>query len=123
MSIYNKSANKDLAWAFIKQHTQNKASMEAYAVRSGDFISDKTIVTKIQGTFKNEVLGRQNHYEFFARAADAINASGVSDSDTVVNAIVGNVLNDYLDAKIATVDAAMAEIVKRVKQQYPKAKY
>ena len=40
-----------------------------------------------------------------------------------MNALVGNVLNDYLDGKIATVDAAMAEIVKRVKQQYPKAKY
>jgi maltose-binding protein MalE len=123
MNIYSKSANKDLAWAFVKQHTQDKKSMEAYAVRSGDFVSDKTIVAKIKGTFKNEVLGGQNHYEFFAKAADAIDASGVSADDTVVNGLVGNVLNDYLDGKIATIDAAMAEIVKRVKQQYPKAKY
>jgi hypothetical protein len=97
--------------------------MEKYAKRSGDFTSNKVVVNKIKGDFKNEILGGQNHYEFFAKAADAIDASGISDADTVVDALVVNVLGDYLDGKIATVDAAMAEIVKRVKQQYPKAKY
>ena len=78
---------------------------------------------RIKGDFKNEVLGGQNHYEFFAKSADSIDASGISDSDVVVDALVTSVLNDYLDGKIATVDASMAEILKRVKQQYPKAKY
>jgi len=123
MNIYNKSPNKDVAWAFIKLLTQDKAYAEKYATRTGDFNSDKTVVAKIKGTFKNEVLGGQNHYEFFAKSADSIDASGVSADDTIVNAIVSNVLGDYLDGKIASVDAAMTEITNRTKQQFPKAKY
>jgi len=123
MNMYNKSPNKDMAWTFIKQHTQNKASMETYALRSGDFISNRTVVAGIKGVFKNEVLGGQNHYELFDKAASAIDAAGVSDADTVVNALVANVLADYLAGNIATVDLAMAEVTKKVKQQYPNATY
>jgi maltose-binding protein MalE len=123
MNIYKNSPNKELAWAFIKLMTQDKAYIEKYAVRTGDFTSDKTVVAKIKGTFKNEVLGGQNHYEFFAKSADSIDASGVSPDDTIVNAIVSNVLGDYLDGKFPTVDAALVEITNRVKQQFPKAKY
>jgi spermidine/putrescine-binding protein len=127
MNIYKNSPNKDVAWAFIKMHTQDPAYMEKYALRTGDFTSNKTVVAKIKGQFSKGdpagMLAGQNHYEFFAKSADSIDASGVSDADTVVDALVVNVLGDYLDGKIASVDAAMAEIVKRVKEQYPKAKY
>ncbi len=127
LNIYKNSKNKDVAWAFIKMHTQDPAYMEKYALRTGDFTSNKTVVAKIKGQFSKGdpagMLAGQNHYEFFAKSADSIDASGVSDADTVVDALVVNVLGDYLDGKIASVDAAMAEIVKRVKEQYPKAKY
>jgi multiple sugar transport system substrate-binding protein len=123
LNIYKKSPNKDLAWAFIKMLTQDKAYAEKFALRTGDFNADKTVVAKIKSEFKNEVLGGQNHYEFFARAADTIDASGVSPDDTVVNAIISGVLGDFLEGKIPSTDAAMAEIVTRVKQQFPKAKY
>ncbi len=127
LNIYNKSPNKDVAWAFIKMHTQDPAYMEKYALRTGDFTSNKMVVNKIKGSFSKGdpagVLGGQNHYEFFAKSADAIDASGISDADVVVDALVINVLNDYLDGKIASVDAALAEVTKRVKEQFPKAKY
>jgi hypothetical protein len=101
--------------------------MKKYALRTGDFTSNKKVVDEIKGQFTKGdpagVLGGQNHYEFFAKSADSIDASGISDADVVVNALVSNVLGDYLDGKIDSIDAAMAEITKRVKEQYPKAKY
>lgn len=123
MNIYSKSHNKALAWAFIKMLTQDKAYEEKFAIRTGDFNADKVVVAKIKGEFKNEVLGGQNHYEFFAKAADSIDASGVSPDDTVVNALISAVIADYLDGKYPSTDAAMAEIKNRVQQQFPKAKY
>ena len=127
LNIYKNSPNKDLAWAFIKMHTQDPAYMEKYALRTGDFTANKTVVDKIKDQFSKGdpagVLGGQNHYAFFAQAADKIDASGVSGDDVVVDALVINVLGDYLDGKIPSVDAAMDEITKRVKEQFPKATY
>lgn len=123
LNIYKNSPNKALAWAFVRMLTQDKAYIEKFAKRVGDFVADKSVVAKIKGSFHNEVLAGQNHYEFFAAAADQIDASGVSPDDTVINGIVSSVLGEYLEGKIPTVDAALAEITKRVKLQFPRAKY
>jgi len=127
MNIYKKSPNKALAWAFIKMMTQDKDYIKKYALRTGDFNSDKVVDQEIVGNFDKGdpagVLGGQNHYAFFLKSADKIDASGVSADDTVINGLVSNVLGDYLDGKIPSVDAAMAEITNRVKQQFPQATY
>lgn len=123
LNIYKNSPRKALAWAFVRMLTQDKAYAEEFALRTGDFNADRTVVAKIKDRFKNPILAGQNHYEFFSRAAESIDASGVSPDDTVCNSIVANVLGDFLDHKFPSVDAALAEVTNRVKQQFPRAKY
>lgn len=122
LNIYKDSPNKALAWEFIKMMTQDKAYMEKFAIKTGDFLSDKVVDAKVAPTMKSEVLGGQNHYTTFIAGADKIDASGVSADDTTINALVGAVLNDYLDGKF-TMNKAMDEIKARIKQQFPKVKF
>jgi len=123
MNIYKDSPNKALAWEFIKMMTQDKDYMVKFAQRTGDFLSDKVVDAKVAPTMKSEVLGGQNHYTTFMAGADKIDASGVSADDTTINALVGAVLNDYLDGKYADTNAAVTEIKARIKQQFPKVKF
>ncbi|MDR0223013.1 MAG: hypothetical protein LBI38_05730 [Oscillospiraceae bacterium] len=55
----------------------NDETMKAYAFKTGDFMSKKTVVEAIKNDeqFNNPFLGGQNHYVTFATAALAVDAS------------------------------------------------
>lgn len=122
MGIYKKSPNKDMAWEFISMLTQNKKYMEDYARRSGDFLSDRTVVEKLAPEFtgKAAALGpKDNHFDFFAKQVKFINGKTITSEDRPIMQMVNTVLNEYLDGK-KTLDQAMADLKARVKTAYPR---
>jgi hypothetical protein len=62
---------------------ENDDSLKAYAFRTGDFVSKKTVVDSIKNDerFVNPFLGGQNHYTAFAEKVEEINASNISTHD------------------------------------------
>lgn len=122
LGIYKNSPNKDVAWAFIKMLTQDKAWMETYAKKSGDFMSDKVLDKAIAPYFtgKEASLGpKDNHYEFFMQQAATIDGSMISSEDRPLMAMLTTVLNEYVEGK-KDLDTAMADFKGRVKAAYPR---
>jgi multiple sugar transport system substrate-binding protein len=119
LGIYKNSKKKELAWKFVQMLTQDKEYMAAYAKKTGDFMSDKVVVDQIKGSMSNPVIGGQNHYDYFAEQTKYIDASAISGDDYQINQIVGQIANEYLDGKIKTLNDAVAELGKRVKQAFP----
>ena len=124
MGIYKNSPNKDVAWAFIKMLTQDKKYMEAYARRSGDFLSDKVVVQSLLPSFKGKepALGpNDNHYEFFMNQVKYVSGKTISSEDRPIMQMVNTVLNEYLDGK-KDLNQALDDLKARVKTAYPRWK-
>lgn len=122
MGIYKNSPNKDVAWAFISMLTQDKKYMEDYALRSGDFLSDRTVVEKILPSFKGKAaaLGpNDNHFEFFMNQVRFVSGKTITSEDRPIMQMVNTVLNEYLDGK-KSLDQVMEDFKKRVKTAYPR---
>jgi len=122
MGIYKDSKNKDVAWEFIKMLTQDKKYMEAYALRSGDFMSDRTVVEKLIPSFKGKAaaLGpNDNHYEFFMNQVKFVSGKTISSEDRPIMQMVNTVLNEYLENK-KDLNQAMTDLKGRVKTAYPR---
>jgi multiple sugar transport system substrate-binding protein len=119
LGIYKNSKKKELAWKFVQMLTQDKEYMAAYAKKTGDFMSDKVVVDQIKCSMSNPVIGGQNHYDYFAEQTKYIDASAISGDDYQINQIVGQIANEFLDGKLKTLNDAVAELGKRVKQAFP----
>ncbi|MDD5131530.1 MAG: extracellular solute-binding protein [bacterium] len=118
MGIYKNSKKKELAWKFIQMLTQDKAYMEAYAKKTGDFMSDKTVVDKIKSAMSSPVINGQNHYQYFADQVKYIDSSAISGDDYQINQMVGQLVNEYLNGKY-DLAGLITTLGQRVKQAYP----
>lgn len=114
------SDKKDAVAQVIKYFCVDDATMEAYALKTGDFLSKKTVVEKIKDNeqFNNDFLGGQNHYQIFAQAADAIDISkNVTKYDATFNTAFDNLTSNYVvngqsyDDAIATFKAEVASAI------------
>ncbi len=104
-------AKKEAVAGVIEYYTCNAETMTAYAKKSGDFVSKKSVVDAIKSdeAFKNPFLGGQNHYEFFAQAAASVNAKTMSKYDDTFNTAVNDATTKYV-LEGASMDDAIAYI-------------
>jgi len=54
--------------------TLDQETLKWWAKTTGDFVGNQTVFNEIKGEFSEPFLGGQNHYEFFATQAPAVNA-------------------------------------------------
>jgi ABC-type glycerol-3-phosphate transport system substrate-binding protein len=117
------AAQKARAWDFVRMATQDTDYMEAYAQRTGEYLSNETVMDSLEASGSSATLNGQNHYAFFNGQAELINISGVSPYDMTIDNIVMSVLDEYVSGQYATRDAALAEVTARVQAEYPGLSY
>ncbi|AHC14181.1 extracellular solute-binding protein [Salinispira pacifica] len=113
------ATNKAAAWEFIKMLTQDEEYMTMYAKRSEDFLSNKEVMEEVVPTMSSPVLDGQNHFDFFAEAAEEIDGSTIKGYDYQINQILSQVMNEYLEGGLGYEDA-LQELTKRVLEAYPR---
>jgi ABC-type glycerol-3-phosphate transport system substrate-binding protein len=118
MGIYSKSKNKDLAWKFVKMMTLDQETLKWWAKSTGDFVGNQTVFNAIKGEFSEPFLAGQNHYEFFASQAPAVNADIVCKYEQKIRGFFMNAIFNYIDGK-KTKDEAIAGFKDEVKGAYP----
>ncbi len=118
VGIYRDSPNKALAWEFIKMLTQDKEWMEAYALKAGEFMSNRVIMEKIKDNYSSDTLAGQNHFQYFYEQIPYIDSSAIQGYDYQINSIFAQVLNEYLDNQLGF-DEAIAAVGNRVKESLP----
>ncbi len=118
LGVYKDSPNKAAAWAFIKMLTQDKDYMADYALRTGDFMANKTVVEEIKGSFSSEALAGQNHYDFFYNQAQYVDGTAIVGEDYQIGVILAQLVNEYLEGNY-TYDETVEELKNRVKSAYP----
>lgn len=104
-------AKKEAVSSIIEFYCCDAEAMTDFAKTSGDFVSKKSVVDAIKSdeAFKNPFLGGQNHYEFFAAAAENVNAKTMCKYDDTFNTAVNDATNKYV-LEGASIDEAIAYI-------------
>jgi len=118
LGIYSKSKNKDLAWKLVKMMTLDQETLKWWAKTTGDFVGNQTVFNEIKGEFSEPFLGGQNHYEFFATQAPAVNADIVCMYEQKIRGFFMNAINNYISGT-KTKDEAIEGFKAEVKGAYP----
>jgi ABC-type glycerol-3-phosphate transport system substrate-binding protein len=118
IGVYKGSEKKEAAWAFVKMMCLDPEFGEWWATETGDVISNMPVVEKIKGTFSDEYLGGQNHYEYFAAAAKNIDGSLFSSEDANINPMFFNQVALYVNGEKSK-DQAIADFKAEVSSAYP----
>jgi ABC-type glycerol-3-phosphate transport system substrate-binding protein len=118
LGIYPKTAEKALAWEFVKYFTLNKETLTWWAKKTGDFLAHKEVVAAIKDSFKEPYLAGQNHYAYFAGEVPKINGSLLTRYDQQANTFFQNAVTDYLEGKIKSVDDVVAKVKSDFRNAY-----
>jgi len=122
LGISKTSDKKDLAWEFVKCMTTDKGLLKAWALDSGDFISDKVVVEEITGEYSRDFLGGQNHYEYFCEELEALGVAGwaerVTQYDEDIQGSFLTALKEYVNENL-TKDEAIQSFKDSVAALYP----
>lgn len=118
LGIYSKSKKKDLAWKLVKMMTLDQETLKWWAKTTGDFVGNQTVFNEIKGEFSEPFLGGQNHYEFFATQAPAVNADIVCMYEQKIRGFFMNAINNYISGT-KTKDEAIEGFKAEVKGAYP----
>jgi ABC-type glycerol-3-phosphate transport system substrate-binding protein len=118
LGVYSKSKNKDLAWKFVKMMTLDKETLKWWATTTGDFVGNQTVFNEIKNDFSEPFLAGQNHYEFFASQAPAVNADIVCEYEQKIRGFFMNAVTNYIEGK-KTKEEAIASFKDETKSAYP----
>ena len=83
-------AKKEAMKEFIRFFTLDEGFLYQYAMDSGDFVSNNTVVEKVltdDVDDANPFLGGQAHYEIFAEAANLANGAIMTEYDETINTL------------------------------------
>jgi ABC-type glycerol-3-phosphate transport system substrate-binding protein len=116
--INARSANKELAWEFIKFITTNEDFLATWAKTTGDFLGNKKVVEKIMNDFSEPFLGGQNHYIYFNKEAAHVDVSRIGPWDFQINNAFSDQVELYANGE-KTEEQAIADFKAAVKEILP----
>jgi ABC-type glycerol-3-phosphate transport system substrate-binding protein len=87
IGVYKNTKNVTAAKELVRYITTDDTFLEAYALASGDMVSNLNVVNKIKNNYSEPFLGGQNHYSEFADMAKTINGKLVQGTDQAVEAL------------------------------------
>lgn len=118
IGISDASANKELAWEFVKFCTLNEETADWWIEKSqGDTVSLIPALEK-HAEDANETYGGQQLYKFWLEQAEGINLSNVTEYDTAIDAAWGNAITAIQQGE-KTKDEAIEEFYDAVAATYP----
>ncbi|WP_274649235.1 ABC transporter substrate-binding protein [Paenibacillus humicola] len=120
IAMYSKSDKKDLAWKFISFYNFDHQFLTELSHDQDYFTSNMVVDDQLAQTVTSDFLGGQKHFEFFSEEAKKVPSYNRTKYDNVIiNDIYKNVLQLYLNNKIATKDQAVKRIKRDVKLRFP----
>jgi multiple sugar transport system substrate-binding protein len=118
VGIYVNSQYKQEAWEFVKYMTLDPKVQELWAKDTGDFISSRSVINQIKGSFADPQLGGQNHYEFFAREALKIDGRLLAKYDLDIRNFLMGAVHEYASGRMSK-DEALEQFKENVKNAFP----
>jgi multiple sugar transport system substrate-binding protein len=107
------SKQKELAWRFIRFVTLNCETLKRFAIDTGEFINDRTVINEIKHEFSDELLGGQNYYDFFAQEALKVDGSLLNKYEPDIKGFLLSALSNYLHSKMTKEEA-----IKQLKREH-----
>ncbi len=118
VGINRLSKEKDLAWLFVEFVGSNPDFLKTWALETGDFVANMTVVDAIKDDFSEPFLGGQNHYEYFAQEASKIDVSHRGPWDLQIQNAWGDQVELYANGD-KDFDTAVADFKKAVQEILP----
>lgn len=120
MGINKFSKNKVSAWEFLKFTTLDEDTLTWWAESRGDVVAYLPVLEKLKDE-KNEYLGGQKIYEFWAEQAQKVDYSKVTKYDREIEKYFLQAVGAYQEGKMSK-DQAIKEFYHNVKTIYPELK-
>ncbi len=115
--------NADLAKQFIEFFTCNKDTAKKYALKKGEYMSNKAVMEEIITNKEYAgagVLGGQNQFEVLNKVADGIDMVGkITPYDATIKNDFSSAVNAYCNGETADAAAAMEDFKDRVAADCP----
>ncbi len=125
VGVSAKSKKKDLAVEFVKMLTTDEEYMEAYSRKTGDFMANLNVQSKLIPELNEEFLAGQNAHQFFAEGAKAVGELKFVDImtryDNALNVAIEAATKDYSQGGVSKEDA-MKSFIQAVKSTFPRVK-
>jgi len=118
LGMWSGSKKKDLAWEFLKFATIDEAALTDYAKQNGEYVSNKAADMALAEEPGNEVLGGQNHYQFYNSQMDNITTGLMTGMDQQINNAFLLSVEQYKTNKL-TKEQAIEQFKKDVNTAYP----
>ncbi len=118
LGINKGSANKDLAWAFLKYCCLDSAAQQEYASVYGEFVSTKSADEALAQGEGEEVLGGQNPFEFYNGQMAKLPADLMTAYDGTLNNAFLAATKAYATGEMS-VDDAIAQFKEDALNAYP----
>lgn len=118
LGMWSGSKKKDLAWEFLKYVTVDEDSLTTYAKEHGEYVSNKAADASLASEPGNEVLGGQNHYQFYNSQMDKITTGLMTGMDQQINNAYLLSVEQYKSNKL-TKEQAIEQFKKDVNTAYP----
>jgi ABC-type glycerol-3-phosphate transport system substrate-binding protein len=106
----------DAAKELIRYLTTDDAFLETYALKSGDLVSNLTVVNKIKDTYSEPFLGGQNHYAEFAAMAKNVDGRMTQGTDQAIEGIFNEAVTAYVNGEKSK-EQALADFRSQVETQ------
>jgi multiple sugar transport system substrate-binding protein len=121
VGIYRDCVQKKLAWEFIKFMTLDRDSQKWWAIETGDFVSNRTVIDRIKRDFADPLLDGQNHYEFYARVVNKVDGSLLKKYDLDIRYFLMGAINNYVGG-VLTKEEAIDQFKYDVKNAFPEVR-
>jgi multiple sugar transport system substrate-binding protein len=118
-AIYNKSKKQDLAWKFINFYSFDQDFLKQLGKEQTYFTSNKEVNSALAPEVKDEFIGGQKYFEFFAIEGDKVPSVTRSKYDGDIDTIFSKDMQLYMKGDIKTKDQVVAKFKKDVKHDFP----
>lgn len=118
LGIFKDSANKEIAWEFMKYVTCNSQVQKEYAKEYGEYVSLKSADEALAAEAGEEVLGGQNLYTFYNEQMKQIPDNKMSPYDGVINTAFLSAVKAYATGTLDK-EAAIQQFKDDIASSYP----
>jgi len=116
VGAWKDTKNVEQVKQIIEYLTTGDDFLRAWALDTGDMVSNLSVVNSIKDTYTEPFLGGQNHYAEFAEMAKTVDGSLTQGTDDVIQSLFGEAVNAYVLGEKSR-DQAMADFRQQVQSQ------
>jgi ABC-type glycerol-3-phosphate transport system substrate-binding protein len=99
IAAWKNTKNAAAAKELISYLTTDDAFLEAYALESGDLVSNLEVVEKIKNSYAEPFLGGQNHYAEFAEMAKGVDGKLTQGTDQAIEGLFNEAVTAYVNGE------------------------